>query len=108
MNNNLNFSKNVFGGEGNTKIAGYRPMSMNNNDGGRMTVDEVRERQFNATYGIDPDKPAFQVEKKDGYVVPNNGSFNGQPSQNSANSQMDMTRRRIDAFKNMNNKGSGF
>ena len=83
-------------------------MSMNNNDGGRMTVDEVRERQFNATYGIDPDKPAFQVEKKDGYVVPNNGSFNGQTSQNSANSQMDMTRRRIDAFKNMNNKGSGF
>ena len=34
MNNNLNFSKNVFGGEGNTKIAGSRPMSMNNNDGG--------------------------------------------------------------------------
>ena len=44
MNNNLNFSKNVFGGQGNTKIAGSRPMSMNNNDGGRMTVDEVRER----------------------------------------------------------------
>ena len=108
MNNNLNFSKNVFGGQGNTKIAGSRPMSMNNNDGGRMTVDEVRERQFNATYGIDSDTPAFQVEKKDGYVVPNNGSFNGLPSQNSSNSQMDMTRRRIDAFKNMNNKGSGF
>lgn len=106
MNNNLSFSKNVFGGKGDTKIAGSRPMSMNNHDGGRMTIDEVRERQFNATYGVDPDRPAFQVEKKESYTVPNNGSFNGQPAQNS---QMDMTRRQIDAFRNMNNsRGRGF
>ena len=52
MNNNLSFSKNVFGGKGDTKIAGSRPMSMNNHDGGRMTIDEVITRLSGITCGF--------------------------------------------------------
>lgn len=112
MNNNLNFSKNVFGGQGETRIVGGNPMAMNNTDGGRMSVDEVRERQFNAETGTNPDNQAFQVEKQDAYTNPvNNASMTGAFTNNiptpnsSANTQMDMTRTRVNAMKSINMNG---
>lgn len=119
MNNNLNFSKNVFGGNGNTQIAGSNITSYSQ-DGGRRSVEEVRESQLNADRGINPDAGReFQVELNNepyqnplnssamtgAYILPDrqDSGFNNQMP--NADMQMDATRSRIQAMQNLNKRG---
>ena len=119
--NNLSFSKNVFGGETNTKIAG-NPVNSYSQDGGRRSVDEVRQEQLNADRGIHPDAgKEFQVELNQGayqnpinssamtgaFVTPNNQA--SMPNNNqmpaAADVQMDATRNRMQAMQGLNRRG---
>jgi|GEM_PF-3406201 len=119
--NNLSFSKNVFGGETSTKIAG-NPVNSYSQDGGRRSVDEVRQEQLNADRGIHPDAgKEFQVElNREAYQNPVNnaamtGAFvtpnqqfgnpnNNQPSA-ASDVQMDATRARMQAMQGLNRRG---
>jgi len=119
--NNLSFSKNAFGGETSTKIAGPAINSYSQ-DGGRRSVDEVRQEQLNADRGIHPDAgKEFQVEINQGayqkpidnaamtgaFVKPNNQA--GMPNNNqmpaAADVQMDATRARMQAMQGLNKRG---
>jgi hypothetical protein len=119
--NNLSFSKNVFGGETSTKIAG-NPVNSYSQDGGRRSVDEVRQEQLNADRGIHPDVgKEFQVELNHGayqkpinsaamtgaFVTPN--SQGGMPNNNqmppTADAQMEATRARMQAMQGLNKRG---
>jgi len=119
--NNLSFSKNSFGGSTETRIAG-NPVNSYSQDGGRRSVDEVRQEQLNADRGIHPDAGnEFQVELNHGayqnpinnasmtgaFVTPNNQ--NGMPnnSQMPATSdvQMDATRTRMQSMQGLNRRG---
>lgn len=119
--NNLSFSKNVFGGETSTKIAG-NPVNSYSQDGGRRSVDEVRQEQLNADRGIHPDAgKEFQVElNQQAYQNPiNNASMTGafitpnSPSGMQNNNQMpapsdiqmDATRNRMQAMQGLNRRG---
>lgn len=119
--NNLSFSKNAFGGETNTKIAGQAVNSYSQ-DGGRRSVDEVRQEQLNADRGIHPDTgKEFQVELNQGayqnpinnaamtgaFVTPNNqsGMPNNNQMPNASDSQMDATRARMQAMQGLNKRG---
>lgn len=119
--NNLSFSKNVFGGETSTKIAGNLVNSYSQ-DGGRRSVDEVRQEQLNADRGIHPDAgKEFQVElNQQAYQNPiNNASMTGafvtpnSPSGMQNNNQMpapsdiqmDATRNRMQAMQGLNRRG---
>ncbi len=118
MNNNLNFSKNVFGGTTGTKIAGNNITSYSQ-DGGRRSVQEVREDQINAEHGINPNVgKEFQVNYNNGaYQQPINtsgmtGAFkvpNGQSNvsnpQVQHDAQFDATRARMQAMQNLNKRG---
>lgn len=80
--NNMNFSKNPFNGvNSNTKIAGnhvFKP-----SDGGRVSLDDVREKM------VDTNRPNIET-KKEPTVIPD--------------TQFDATRRRMQSFKNIGNK----
>lgn len=116
--NNLSFSKNVFGGETSTKIAG-NPVNSYSQDGGRRSVDEVRQEQLNADRGIHPDAgKEFQVElNQEAYKNPINnaamtGAFvtpNNMPNKNQtpvpSDLQMDATRNRMQAMQGLNRRG---
>lgn len=115
--NNLNFSKNVFGGGQETKIAG-RPINSYSQDGGRRSVEDVRQEQLNADRGINPDAgKEFQTEivnsayqkplstsnmtgafiNKENSEVPSSKSY--------GDVQMDATRTRIQSLQNLNKRG---
>ncbi len=119
--NNLSFSKNVFGGNTETKIAG-NPVNSYNQDGGRRSVDEVRQEQLNADRGIHPDAgKEFQVELNQqayqnpinnasmtgAFVTPNSpsGMQNNNQIPNALDMQMDATRARMQAMQGLNKRG---
>ncbi len=116
MNNNLNFSKNVFGGTSSTKIAGNNITSYSQ-DGGRRSVEEVRQEQINAEHSINPNVgKEFQVNKG-AYQQPINtsgmtGAFNVSNGQGNVSNpqvqhdlQFDATRARMQAMQNLNKRG---
>lgn len=120
MNNNLNFSKNIFGGTSNTKMAGPAITSYSQ-DGGRRSVEEVRNDQLNADLGINPNAgKEFQVElHQNNYQKPfnsqaNTGAFIKPESQKdmfnnnqmpASNMQMDAARTKMQAMQDLNRRG---
>lgn len=116
MNNNLNFSKNVFGGTSGAKIAGNNITSYSQ-DGGRRSVEEVRQEQISAEHSINPNAgKEFQVNKG-AYQQPINtsgmtGAFKAPSGQKNVgnhqvqhDSQFDATRARMQAMQNINKRG---
>lgn len=106
--NNLNFSKNVFGGGMETKIAG-NPINSYSQDGGRRSVEEVRQDQLNADRGINPDAgKEFQVNLQQSYSKPLN---NQNPSLSYSNNgqtndlQLEATRARMESMQNLGRRG---
>lgn len=91
MNNNLNFSKNMFGGQTETKIAGDAILP-GNNDGGRRSLEDVREMQMNANNGIRPDM---------------NNHMNNQLPPRPNDTQMNM-RSKMEAMRSINGNNGGF
>lgn len=119
--NNLSFSKNAFGGNTETKIAG-NPINSYSQDGGRRSVDEVRQEQLNADRGIHPDAgKEFQVELNQqayqnpinnasmtgAFVTPNSqfGMPNNNQIPNASDMQMDATRARMQSMQGLNKRG---
>ena len=107
MNNNFGFSKNIFGGGTETKIAGNTQLR-NNTDGGRMSVEEVRNAQIAANSQIHPgieNDMNFRVDMKNNDKVSNP---NMTPNQNS-NMQASSAHQRMQNLRQMNNmNGGGF
>jgi hypothetical protein len=123
MNNNLNFSKNVFGGNANTKISGGPIINSYSQDGGRRSLEEVRQDQLNADRGINPDAgKEFQVNINQGayqkpldsgamtgaFITPNNQTSmqnNNPMPATTTDAQMDATRARMQAMQGLNKRG---
>lgn len=112
--NNLSFSKNVFGGQG-------YPNSVNipnhNSDGGRRSLEEVRESQLEANRKIHPDAgKEFQVQinnhqnfnasKMTGAFITRKEIANEREEINISynDAQNDLRNRRIEALNNLNRR----
>lgn len=111
MNNNFNFSKNAFNVGNDTKIAGNRPINMNN-DGGRMSVEEVRNRQIDTNLRLNNNNLSNNKSNNEQNKNPNtynqsqNYSFgNNRLNDNHIDSQNEAARSRIQAMRNINNNG---
>jgi hypothetical protein len=111
MNNNLNFSKNVFINNQTTKIAGGNA-NLGSSDGGRRTLEEVRLGQINGnSQKINNEKEEsknnsqinnHQVSTKPGNSVSSNCNQN--PSHNH-DTQFNSMRSRMQSMQGLNKRG---
>lgn len=109
--NNLNFSKNSFGGQAtpnNLNVNSYT------NDGGRRSLDEVRQSQLEANQKIHPNDgkefqvpisdPRFDTSKMTGAFIKGNPNNVCNESTPKIDIQMDSRRQKIDALNNLNRR----
>ena len=110
MNNNMGFSKNVFGGGLSSNNAANNLTSYNQ-DGGRRSLNEVREAQLNAERKIHPDAgKEFQVNTNHGAINPSKmtGAFRVNTNSNESvrvDRQMNDVKTKVDALNNINRRG---